>query len=284
MVPPTASCPGCPLGLIYRFFLKASGPKVIIAGAPSCPSASSFIHDGKPFDMIGPILFGNTPSIVGGFSSALEARGDTETVIAPIIGDGATFDIGFGALSAAAERNDSMLYVCKDNEGYQNTGNQRSSATPWMSTTSTNPPGVSKMELKKDIASILAAHRVPYLATATVGFPEDFMRKVKKAMNVKGFRFIHVLSPCPTGWGFPSEKTVEISRLAVKTNVFPLYEVENGIKYTINYYSKGTPLVEYIKDQRRFRDVSAEDLVKFEKNVKTAWQKLQLLATFNESD
>ena len=202
MFPPLATCPGCAYGLIYRLFLKASGPKVIITGVPGCGGSGRLSSGGKPIDSMGSPL-GNAPSFAAGVSLALQAQGDTETVVAPIIGDGAAFDIGMGALSAAAERNDNMLIVCKDNEGYQNTGSQRSSASPWMTTSATTPAGAPKLEFKKDIASILVAHKIPYLATAIVGFPDDYMQKVKKAMKIKGFRFIHVLSPCPTGWVSP---------------------------------------------------------------------------------
>jgi len=225
-------------------------------------------------------LFGNAGSFAAGLSSALEAQGDTETVVVPIIGDGGTFDIGLGAISAAAERNDNMLFVCKDNEGYQNTGNQRSSASPWMSTNTTQPPGFAKAEYKKDIDDIMAAHHIPYLATTTVAFPEDFMNKVKKAKDIKGFRFIHVFSPCTTGWGFPTDQTIALSRLAVETNVFPLYEVENGVKYTINHEPKGLPLSEYFSPQRRFNDMSTDGLSDFNKKIEEKWKRLQFLASY----
>jgi len=280
MFPPTGSCPGCAYGLVYRYVLKAVGPKVIITGIPGCGGTGRLGYEGKSLDMMGS-AFGNAGSFASGISSALEYMGDEETVVVPIAGDGGTFDIGFGAISAAAERNENMLYVCKDNEAYQNTGNQRSSASPWMATNATNPVGFPKVEFKKDVDNILAAHRIPYLATATVGFPEDFMEKVRKAKDIKGFRFIHVFSPCPTGWGFPADKTVELSRLAVETNAFPLYEVENGVKYTISYRpKKTTPLAEYLKPQRRFRGISDEDVAKFEKDVDERWDRLQFLATY----
>jgi len=279
MFPPIQTCPGCPYGLIYRYFLKAIGPKVIVNGVPGCGGSGRLMADGKPIDQMGS-LFGNSASFATGVSLALAARGDTETVVAPIVGDGAAFDIGMGSFSAAAERNDNMLVVVKDNEGYQNTGGQRSSAAPWMSTNATNPSGFSKVEFKKDIDSIMAAHRIPYLATATVGFADDYMRKVRKAKNINGFRLIHVLSPCPTGWGFPSEMTLALSRLAVETKLFPLYEVENGVKYTITHEPKGLPLSEYLNKQRRFRNISPEDIEKFERAVEDRWQRIQFLASY----
>ena len=283
IVPPTGYCPGCAFGLSLRYFLKAIGPKVIIHTLPGCFGSRRLEYSGKPIDLTGSPC-GNAASFCAGLSSALEAQGDTETVVVPWTGDGATFDIGMGAVSAAAERNDNMLYVCNDNEAYQNTGNQRSSASPWMTTNATNPNSAPKMEFKKDVDAIMAAHRIPYLATVTVGFPEDFMSKVEKARSIRGFRFLHILNPCPAGWGFPSEKTLELARLMVETKVFHLFEVEGGVKYTVNYEPKGLPLLEYIKPQQRFRNMSAEDLAKFKRDVEERWRRLQFLASYKESD
>ncbi len=277
MFPPIMTCAGCSYGLIYRLFFKASGPKVVITTLPGCGGTGRLSADGKPIDQVRS-AFGNAASVPVGVSMALAAQGDNETVVAPIVGDGAIFDIGMGAFSAAAERNDNMLVVVKDNEGYQNTGGQRSSASPWMITSATTPPGAPKLQFKKDIDAIFAAHGIPYLATATVGFPDDYMMKVKKAMTIKGFRLIHVLSLCPTGWGFPSELTMELSRHAVDTKVFPLFEVEDGTKYTINHIPLGLPLSKYTEPQRRFRDLAAEDIAEFENNVEKRWQRLCYLA------
>jgi len=277
MFPPIMTCAGCSYGLIYRLFFKAAGPKVVITTLPGCGGTGRLTADGKPIDQVR-TAFGNAASVPVGVSMALAAQGDTETVVAPIVGDGAVFDIGMGAFSAAAERNDNMLVVVKDNEGYQNTGGQRSSASPWMTTSATTPSGAPKLQFKKDVDAIFAAHGIPYLATATVGFPDDYMMKVKKAMKIKGFRMIHVLSLCPTGWGFPSEMTLELSRMAVETRVFPLFEVENGVKYTINHPSKGLPLSRYVEPQRRFRELGPEDMATFESYVQTRWKRLCYLA------
>ncbi|MFC1954687.1 thiamine pyrophosphate-dependent enzyme [Chloroflexota bacterium] len=276
---PITQCPGCAYGLAARYLYWALGDNVITTGVPGCGFPRGVGSDGILIHSMSS-LFGNAGSFAAGLSSALEAQGDTETVVVPIIGDGGTFDIGLGAISAAAERNDNMLFICKDNEGYQNTGNQRSSASPWMSTNTTQPPGFAKAEYKKDIDDIMAVHRIPYLATVTVAFPDDFIRKVKKAMSVKGFRFVHIFSPCPTGWGYATELTMEISRLAVETKLFPLFEVEHGVKYTLNHDPKGTPLTEYLKLQRRFSDISTDGLSDFKKNIEEKWQRLQFLAKY----
>ena len=279
VAPPSGNCPGCAPGLSLRYFMKAIGPKVVIHTIPGCPKGCRPDENGEPIDMTGS-AFGNAASFTSGVSSALIAQGDTETVVVPWCGDGGTFDIGFGALSAAAERNENLLYVCNDNEAYQNTGNQRSSASPWMTTNTTNPSGFAKPEAKKDIDFIMAAHGIPYLATASCGFPDDFMRKVKKAKEIKGFRFLHILNPCTAGWGYPAERTLELARLVVDTKIFPLFEVENGVKYTINYQPKGLPISDYTKPQKRFRDMSAEDLKQYERDVEDRWQRLQFLASY----
>jgi len=207
-------------------------------------------------------------------------RGDTETEVVAWAGDGATFDIGFQGLSAAAERNEDIIYVCCDNEGYMNTGNQKSSATPRNVITSTTPLPVPKYNSKKDIALILAAHSVPYVCTLTIAYPDDFIRKVHKAKGMKGFRFLHVLAPCPTGWRFPSESTVKISRLAVETKVFPLFEIERGVKVTINEAPTGLSVGEYVKYQGRYRHLATEHIEEYQMELDERWSRLQWLATY----
>jgi pyruvate/2-oxoacid:ferredoxin oxidoreductase beta subunit len=155
-----------------------------------------------------------------------------------------------------------------------NTGIQRSSATPMMSWTSTTPNPAFKDTPKKDIMEIMAAHRVPYAATASVAFPEDFLGKMRKAREIKGLRFIHILSSCPPGWKFPSELSVKIARLAVDTKVFPLYEVENGRRYTITVTPKGLPVTDYLKLQGRFSHLTAKAIQAIQANVDEEWEVL----------
>ncbi|MFC1953577.1 thiamine pyrophosphate-dependent enzyme [Chloroflexota bacterium] len=280
--PGNAFCPGCGLALAMRYCMKVLGEKVVLVTTVGCtpPSAGNFlVHNGMRLDGIGS-PFGNIAIFAGGISSALKAQGHTDILVVGWGGDGATFDIGFGSLSASAERNEDFLFICVDNEGYQNTGNQKSSASPWMSTNTTNPPGFSKMEFKKDIDAIIAAHNVPYAAAANIAFPDDLMAKVEKAKNTKGFRFLHIFCPCPTGWGCGAELTMEIARLAFDTKVFPIFEVENGSNMVINKQPKGLPLSEYLSTQRRFRGISDEDISKFEGAIEERWQKLQHIAKF----
>ena len=153
-------------------------------------------------------------------------------------------------LSAAAERNENLIYICYDNEIYGNTGGQRSSATPAAARTSTTPGG--KEERKKEIIEILAAHRIPYAATLSIAHPEDFREKIQKALKMKGFRFFLAHSPCPTGWKSEPAETIELVSLAVRSGIFPLYEVFNGVDYQINAEPDGTDPAEYYQKQKRF--------------------------------
>jgi len=191
-----------------------------------------------------------------------------------VAGDGGTFDIGIQAVSAAAERNDDYIYICYDNEAYMNTGIQRSSATPWGAWTTTTPPANLKSQPKKDIVRIMAAHRVPYAATASIAYPDDFIRKIKKAKETRGFKFIYAFSPCPVGWRFSSELTIRLARLAVQTKVFPLYEVEDGERYILNEEPEGTPVSDYLKPQGRFGFLREGDLERIQENVDREWQRL----------
>jgi len=268
------------MALAYRYFLKAIGEcKVIIMFMPGCANGNIVASPPIQEEVMG-CLFGSAPVLGAGIKAGLAARGDTDTMVVPWAGDGATFDIGLGMISGAADRNDDILHICYDNESYQNTGNQRSSAAPWNTTNTTNPLGSQKMEFKKDIMTIMAGHMIPYAATATVDDPRDLMRKFQKAKSTKGFKFLHILCPCPTGWGYPSNLTVELSRLAVDTKLFPVYEVENGVNYTINRQPKGTHISEYTKKQRRWRHLTDEDLVELERNIEKRWHRLLHLAAY----
>jgi pyruvate ferredoxin oxidoreductase beta subunit/2-oxoisovalerate ferredoxin oxidoreductase beta subunit len=165
-------------------------------------------------------------------------------------GDGGTYDIGMATLSAAAERNENLIYICYDNEIYGNTGGQRSSATPAAARTTTTPHG--KAELKKDIIGIMAAHRIPYAATLSIAHPDDFRDKIRRALDIEGFRFFLIHAPCPTGWKTEPAESVELVRLAVRSGVFPLYEVFGGDEFRINARPDGTDPAEYFARQKRF--------------------------------
>ncbi|MCX7959031.1 MAG: thiamine pyrophosphate-dependent enzyme, partial [Deltaproteobacteria bacterium] len=199
-----------------------------------------------------------------------------------IAGDGGTADIGIQALSGAIDRRDKIIYVCYDNEAYMNTGIQRSSATPQLAWTTTTPSQTPKAERKKNMIEIMAAHRIPYTATANVAYPDDLMRKVKTAMGIKGMRFIHILAPCPPGWKISSDYSIKIARLATESRYFPLYEVYNGEEYVINYEPKGIPVKEYMKQQARFSHITDEEYKSYQEFVDREWDRLKLKVTMNE--
>ncbi|MFQ6092892.1 MAG: 3-methyl-2-oxobutanoate dehydrogenase subunit beta [bacterium] len=269
------ACPGCGETLSLRLALKALGKRTILV-IPACCAAvvdGMFPHSSSRVPLLH-TAFETTASAAVGVRAGLEARGVKDVTVLAWGGDGATFDIGFGALSGAVERNEDILYVCYDNEAYMNTGIQRSSATPWGAWTGTTPVEQPKDRPKKNMVEILAAHKIPYAATASVAFPEDFIGKLQKAKKMKGARFVHIFSPCPSGWKTPSEISIKLARLAVETRMFPLYEVEDGRKYTLNKEPEGIPVVEYLKLQGRFRHLGKREIEIIQKNVDEEWEEL----------
>jgi 2-oxoisovalerate ferredoxin oxidoreductase beta subunit len=266
-------CPGCGASLSMRYALQALGKKTIIVIPASCWAviAGAFPAASLKVPMLN-ALFETAAITASGVKSGLVAQGVTDVNVMAWAGDGGTFDIGLQALSGCAERNDDIIYACYDNEAYMNTGIQRSSATPFMSWSTTTPKSAVKETSKKDIMEIMAAHRIPYAATASPAFPEDFRAKMRKAKEIKGLRFIHILSSCPPGWKFPSELSVKIARLAVDTKVFPLYEVEKGRKYTINVTPKSLPVSEYLKGQGRFSHLTPKTIQAIQENVDEEWE------------
>jgi pyruvate/2-oxoacid:ferredoxin oxidoreductase beta subunit len=268
-------CPGCGAALAMRFLLKALGEKTIMIIPACCWSIIAGPYPQSTLKI--PVLhaaFETGGAAASGVRAAQDIKGDTETTVVTWAGDGGTFDIGFQALSGAVERNENFLYVCYDNEAYMNTGVQRSSSTPYGAWTTTTPGQHWKRLRKKNIVEVLVAHRIPYAATASIAFPEDLMRKAKKAKDMTGSRFLHIFSSCPTGWGMPSEMSVKIARMAVQTTIFPLYEVEDGLRYTINYTPKGYLVNEYFRLQGRFKHLTQEDLDSIQEMVDEDWNLL----------
>jgi len=268
-------CPGCGATIAMKFALQALGKKTIMV-IPACCWA--IVAGPYPQSSLAvPILhtaFETAGAASSGLRAALDMQGDTETTIVAWAGDGGTFDIGFQSLSGAAERNEDFIYVCYDNEAYMNTGVQRSSSTPLGTRTTTTPGQGWKQTRKKNIMEALAAHRIPYAATANIAFPDDMIRKFKKAKAMKGgTRFIHVYASCPTGWRIPSEMCIKVARLAVQSNFFPLYEVENGVKYTLNYQGS-KPIKDYMSIQGRFKHLKDEDYARIQAMVDEDWDLL----------
>jgi len=257
-----------------RYVLDGLGEKTIIV-IPAC--CWSIIAGPFPYSTLKvPVLhtaFETAAIAAAGVRAALDTQNDTETTVVAWAGDGGTFDIGLQALSGAAERNEDILYVCYDNEAYMNTGIQRSSATPWGAWTTTTPE--SKHEFKKDIMQIMAAHRIPYAATASIAYPEDLTTKVRKAKSMKGLKFLHVFAPCPTGWKAASELSVQLARLAVLTKVFPLYEIEGGTHYTLSEVKEPLHVSEYTRLQGRFRDLDQDALQLIQRDLDERWAYLK---------
>lgn len=266
-------CQGCGASLIMKNVLEGLGKDTIIVIPAGCWTVLAGPFPNSSVDV--PILhtaFETAASTAAGVKAGLEAQGDTKTTVVPWAGDGATFDIGFQALSGVAERNDDLLYICYDNEAYMNTGIQRSSATPHGAWTTTTPK--SKKGNKKDILRILAAHQIPYVATASISFPEDLVAKVRKAKTIKGFRFLHVLAPCPPGWKFSSEMTIRIGRMAVQCRAFPLVEVEDGRRFKLSPMPEKTPAAKYLRAQGRFKSLSREEMKKIQEEIDYQWEGL----------
>jgi len=270
-----AGCPGCGAAIAMRFVLKALGDRMVMVLPACCWSIIAGAYPQSALKV--PVLhsaFETGGAVASGVRAALDMKGDFETTVVTWAGDGGTFDIGFQALSGAVERNENFIYVCYDNEAYMNTGIQRSSSTPYGAWTTTTPGRDWKKMRKKNIVEALAAHRIPYAATASIAYPEDLLGKARKAKAMKGSRFLHIFSSCPTGWRIPSEMSVKIARMAVQTNIFPLYEVEDGVRYTINFTPKGYLVKEYFRLQGRFQHLSDADLEQIQEMVQEDWELL----------
>jgi pyruvate ferredoxin oxidoreductase beta subunit len=289
LAPGHRACIGCGEALAVRIAMKAMGPNIIIANATGCMEVISSQLPATGWDV--PwihTLFENNSAVASGIESALKvlerkgkipARG---TKVVAMGGDGATSDIGFQALSGALERGHDFLYLMFDNEAYMNTGIQRSSATPWGASTTTSPAGkksIGQKTQKKNMAAIVAAHEIPYVATACPSYPFDMMEKVKKGLAVNGPAFINVFSVCPTGWRSAVDLSVRLGRLAVQTGVFPLYEVVNG-KYKITVEpSPMRPVQDYLKPQGRFRHLSENDVKEIQERTIREYNALKARTT-----
>ena len=272
-----AACPGCVEALSVRHVLATMGPDTMAVIPPSC---MAIIAGAQPFSALRIPVYQPTleasAAAASGLRRALDAQGRHATQVIVLAGDGGTYDIGFQCLSSAAERNENILYFCLDNEGYMNTGAQKSSSTPHYAKTGSTPGG--KTTRKKNLTEIMAAHQVPYAATASVGFLPDLVRKVEKAKAMRGFRIITLLVPCLDGWGLADDGGLAAARYAVECGAFPLYEVEDGRRYTLNH-SRGTrPVGDYLALQRRYQHLDAAGIASLQAEVDEAWVRLTHLA------
>ena len=283
-LPGNATCAGCGASIGIRLALKALGPKTVFVVPACCTSVihSAFPHTAFAVPCLN-IAFEAAAAAASGVVAAYEQRGVKDVTVLAWAGDGGTADIGIQALSGAAERGTDFIYVMYDNESYMNTGIQRSGSTPYGAWTTTTPAG--KKKHKKDVALIMAAHGIPYVATACISYPLDLVSKLRKAKEMKGTRFIQILAPCSPGWRFPTEKTIEIGRLAVRTGMWALFEIEHG-KFMLTSSSKGLidktkrkPVEEYLQMQERFANLKDEGVLELQSWIDKKWEnykKLQL--------
>lgn len=283
------ACAGCGGSLAVRAALKVLGPNAVAALPAGCMSAVGFNFPQLCFAnnaMITP--FAATAAVLTGIEAGLRAQGkkpDDCTVVG-FAGDGGTADIGIQALSGAIDRNDDVLYICYDNEAYMNTGIQKSSLTPFGAKTTTTPAGKNAhgcLTQKKNVFEIIAAHGLPYAATASVGYMNDFLKKLERAKGIHGMRFIHVVAPCPTGWGAPESKMVDLARDVVDCGLWYLAEYEGeqesgvpGGKFTLNRKPREFASVrDYLKSQGRFRALSDEEISLVERSRDVKWEMIE---------
>jgi pyruvate/2-oxoacid:ferredoxin oxidoreductase beta subunit len=270
------ACPGCGEPIAMRQVLGALENKAAIV-IPAC--CGSIIDGLFPYSAARvPVLhtpFAAAASTSSGLLHGLHRRGFEDTTVVAWAGDGGTYDIGIQALSSAVERNEHFLYICYDNEAYMNTGIQRSSSTPLLAWTTTTPEGNPKEVPKKNIIDILAAHCIPYAASATVAFPTDLVEKVRKARGIQGSKFINILSPCPSGWKIKPDMSIKVSRLAVTTNVYPLYEIFDGSRMVLRDNPAPRPVEEYLSAQGRFRHLDEKAVRIIQGHVDRNWELLR---------
>jgi pyruvate ferredoxin oxidoreductase beta subunit len=278
------ACQGCGEVLALRQAVKAIGNNVVVVSATGCMEIVT-----SPFPQTAwrvpwlHVAFENAGAVVSGVEAAYKSMNRKKIIDQPDVtflaygGDGATADIGLQALSGALERGHNFVYLCLDNEAYMNTGIQRSSSTPFGASTTTSPPGrksSGQATWKKNVAEIAVAHGIPYVATACPAYPIDLMNKVKKASIIPGPAYIHIYSPCPTGWRCGLEESVEVARLAVQSKVFPLYEVIDGEYYLSRKVAKPKSVAEYFKPQRRFRHLTEAEVEFIQEKVEEQYEKL----------
>ena len=258
------ACAGCGGSLAVRAALKVLGQNAVSVLPAGCMSAVGFNFPQLCFSNNSIIsTFAGTASMLTGVEAGLRARGYKDFTAVGFAGDGGTADIGIQALSGAIDRNDNIIYICYDNEAYMNTGIQKSGLTPFGAKTTTTPAGSNihgNIRPKKNMFEIVAAHDIPYAATASVGYIADFIAKVQKASQIQGTKYIHVIAPCPTGWGVVPDETVDIAREVVDCGLWYLAEYENG-EFTLNHKPKEfTDVAAYLKKQGRFKHLSDEDI------------------------
>jgi pyruvate ferredoxin oxidoreductase beta subunit len=280
LAPGHRGCAGCCDAMAANFVLEAVGDDTIVVSPTGCLEVMTTPYPESSWEV--PwihSLFENAAAVASGVDAALKALGRKgNTKVVAIGGDGATLDIGLQAISGAFERGDDITYVCVDNEAYMNTGVQRSGATPYGASTTTSPAGKQSFgnpRPKKNMPAILVAHGSPYVATTSISYPKDMIRKVKKAVDIEGPTYVHAHAPCTTGWKFDTSKTVEVGKLAVETALWPMYEMENGELTNVRKVKNRKPVKDYLKSQGRFKHLFTMD------GGKDEIAKIQAIADWN---
>jgi pyruvate ferredoxin oxidoreductase beta subunit len=273
------ACGGCGGSLAVRLALKVLGMRTFAVVPPNCMSTVSLIYPNMAFAcnaIIPP--FAATAAMMSGVLAGANALGIKDFHVVGLAGDGGTVDIGLQALSGAIDRGDRIIYICYDNEAYMNTGIQKSGLTPYGTSTTTTPAGNNKpgsTRPKKNIFEIVAVHDIPYAATASVGYPEDFLGKLEKAKNTAGPSFIHVLAPCPTGWGISTEQSITIAKEAVDCGLWYLAEYEQGEFFLNRNPESFSPARDYLAKQGRFSHLKERDISIIEGLRDSKWSKIR---------
>jgi pyruvate ferredoxin oxidoreductase beta subunit len=275
--PGNRACTGCGLSIAYRIGLKALGPDTILIVPPSCLTVLQGLFPicSTKLPCLN-VTFASTAAAATGVLEALKVQGREHTKVVGWAGDGGTADIGIQALSGAAERGDNFLFMCYDNEGYMNTGVQRSGTTPQGAITTTTP-FKGKQQQKKDVPAIMAAHGIDYVATASAAYPLDLYDKIRKAVTMQGTKYIHIHTPCPPGWGLETRYSIKVGRLAVESGYYDLYEVEQGefrlTGASVKLLEKKVlaPVRDYLRTQSRFRVMSEEQIGDIQAQIDAKW-------------
>ncbi|MEM2974624.1 MAG: thiamine pyrophosphate-dependent enzyme [Candidatus Micrarchaeia archaeon] len=275
-----SACAGCGAAILMRHIVNTLGPDVIVVNSTGCMEIVSSKYPESAWNV--PYihsLFENGPAVASGIARCLRAQGNDHTRVVYIGGDGASYDIGFGALSGALERNEDVIFVIYDTECYSNTGVQRSGATPRFANTTTSPVGKKlrgKQETRKHIGLIAAAHNIAYVATASVGNLPDLKRKLLKAKGIRGSSVIIIYATCTFGWKFDTNLTIKMARLAMQSGMWKLYEFDNG-RLIINVEPTFEGLEEYFSLQRRYRHISPTEIEIIKKDIKADWEFLKAM-------
>jgi pyruvate/2-oxoacid:ferredoxin oxidoreductase beta subunit len=275
--PGNTNCGGCGMSVGLQMLSRAAADLPLQMVIPACcgmVTAGPFPYSAYGAPVVG-TTFASAAAVASGMARVAEMTGEDTRVVC-WAGDGGTYDIGLATVSATAERNEDVLYICYDNEIYGNTGGQRSGSTPLGAVTTTTPMG--KTVHKKDMLAIMAAHRVPYIATMSLGHPEDALRKLKHALSETGFRFLHVLAPCPTGWKSEPGDGIDLVREAVRSGLYPVYEVFDGDRVVVNVEPEQSDeaLEHWLHGQGRFKP-GTYDVAAIRAQIERTWRGLRRL-------